>query len=209
MNLQPLFETQAKLDKRIVEKKGLQGQDLLDKKILALQVELGELANEHRGFKFWSENQEPRTYGFDDDKDCEYCNGTGTVRGHPSDTGYSCPDCEGSGFMHYNPLLEEYVDCLHFILSIGNDLGIAYEVVDIRDYTEHTTTFVFSGLFFQISNLEEDLYNHREYKLESDYGMIFQVFLALGKKLGFTWEQIEESYFAKNKINHERQANGY
>ena len=41
MNLQPLFETQAKLDKRIVEKKGLQGQDLLDKKILALQVELG------------------------------------------------------------------------------------------------------------------------------------------------------------------------
>ena len=209
MNLQPLFETQAKLDKRIVEKKGLQGQDLLDKKILALQVELGELANEHRGFKFWSEDQEPRTYGFDDDKDCEYCNGTGTVRGHPSDTGYSCPDCEGSGFMHYNPLLEEYVDCLHFILSIGNDLGIAYEVVDIRDYTEHTTTFVFSGLFFQLINLEEDLYNHREYKLESDYGMIFHVFLALGKKLGFTWEQIEESYFAKNKINHERQANGY
>ena len=207
MNLQPLFETQAKLDKRIVEKKGLQGQDLLDKKILALQVELGELANEHRGFKFWSENQEPRTKI---EHLCPYCD-QGKVEDYPGSPNVeTCGSCNGDYVIsESNPLLEEYVDCLHFILSIGNELGIAYEVVDIRDYTEHTTTFVFSGLFFQISNLEEDLYNHREYKLESDYGMIFQVFLALGKKLGFTWEQIEESYFAKNKINHERQANGY
>src|SRR5699024_12342750 len=36
-----------------------------------------------------------------------------------------------------------------------------------------------------------------------------ELFLKLGEMLGFTWEQIEESYFAKNKINHERQANGY
>jgi len=39
MNLTKLFEAQAELDKRIVEEKGLQGQNLLDEKILALQVE--------------------------------------------------------------------------------------------------------------------------------------------------------------------------
>lgn len=39
MNLEKLFATQKKLDERIVKEKGLQGQDLLDKKILALQVE--------------------------------------------------------------------------------------------------------------------------------------------------------------------------
>ena len=205
MNLQPLFETQRELDAKILLKKGLSGQDLLDKKILALQVELGELANEWRGFKFWSENQEPNTLEI---IECQFCD-EGSIHNGKIET-ETCIECGGEFIIERkNPLLEEYVDCLHFILSIGDDLGITYELVDIRDYTEYTTTFVFSGLFFQISNLEEDLYNHREYKLESDYGMIFQVFLALGKKLGFTWEQIEESYFAKNKINHERQANGY
>lgn len=39
MDLSKLFETQKRLDKRIVEEKGLEGQDLLDKKILALQVD--------------------------------------------------------------------------------------------------------------------------------------------------------------------------
>lgn len=61
MNLYKLFKIQAKLDEKIVKEKGLEGQDLLDKKILALQVELGELANEWRGFKFWSNDQKPRT----------------------------------------------------------------------------------------------------------------------------------------------------
>ncbi|MEK3888088.1 dUTPase [Bacillus sp. FSL K6-3431] len=50
-----MFETQKVLDDRIVKEKGLEGQDLLDKKILALQVELGEMANELPVvFKFWS-----------------------------------------------------------------------------------------------------------------------------------------------------------
>lgn len=48
MNLKHLFETQSKLDDAILDKKGLHGVDLLDKKILALLTELGELANEWR-----------------------------------------------------------------------------------------------------------------------------------------------------------------
>lgn len=39
MNLEKMLAAQKKLDERIVKEKGLQGQDLLDKKILALQVE--------------------------------------------------------------------------------------------------------------------------------------------------------------------------
>lgn len=47
MNLQKLFETQTQLDEHIYTKHPeLHGQDNLDWKILALQVELGELANE-------------------------------------------------------------------------------------------------------------------------------------------------------------------
>src|SRR6185312_3767022 len=91
MNLIKLFETQSKLDARIVEEKSLQGRDMLPEKILALLVELGELANEWRGFKFWSNKQSP------------------AIR--PSNP-----------IEHGNPMLEEYVDCLHFILSIGLEL---------------------------------------------------------------------------------------
>lgn len=58
MNLQNLFELQKQLDEHIYEDHPVQdGEDRLAKKILALQVELGELANEWRGFKFWSNNR--------------------------------------------------------------------------------------------------------------------------------------------------------
>lgn len=123
MNLQKLFEAQAELDRHIVEKKGLQGVDLLPNLILALQVELGECANEWRGFKHWSEDQEPRT---EIPIDCPYCYGKGYMNhdevfegGEP----WPCKRCDGSGVYGYkNPLLEEFVDCLHFILSIGTGL---------------------------------------------------------------------------------------
>lgn len=45
---------QAGLDQHIEMKHGLQSENVVDRKILALLVELGELANETRCFKFWS-----------------------------------------------------------------------------------------------------------------------------------------------------------
>lgn len=57
MNLAKLYEAQAKLDADIIEKKGLQGKKLLPNKILALNVELGELAQEVQGeWKYWKEH---------------------------------------------------------------------------------------------------------------------------------------------------------
>ena len=62
MDLQKLFEIQAELDCRINNEHPLQeGEDRLAKKILALQVELGELANElPEVFKFWSNKKNNR-----------------------------------------------------------------------------------------------------------------------------------------------------
>ncbi|WP_449621176.1 dUTP diphosphatase [Robertmurraya sp. Marseille-Q9965] len=54
MQLQEIFAMQKELDSHIEQKHGLQEEDLFDRKILALLVELGELANETRCFKFWS-----------------------------------------------------------------------------------------------------------------------------------------------------------
>ena len=196
MNLQPLFETQAKLDKRIVEKKGLQGQDLLDKKILALQVELGELANEWRGFKFWSENQKPNT---------EVIEGCKVCYGQSYEAEEHCDECGGGGAIKKHPLLEEYVDCLHFILSIGNELGES----DVDNWFVDEDT----ELYKSKNIVEQFIYINGEiteiYQYDFSYKALVYRMLCLGEMLGFNWSEIEQSYYEKNKINHERQNNGY
>lgn len=56
MNLDKLYKLQAELDKHILQKHNLKmsKEELLDKTILALLVEVGELANTTRCFKHWS-----------------------------------------------------------------------------------------------------------------------------------------------------------
>ncbi|MEG0450360.1 MAG: dUTP diphosphatase, partial [Lysinibacillus sp.] len=77
MNLQKLFEIQAGLDEHILENHPeLRDQNNSDWKLLALQVELGECANEWRGFKKWSNNQKPRTKV---EYLCVYCHENGLV----------------------------------------------------------------------------------------------------------------------------------
>jgi len=208
LNLNELFELQAKLDAHIEKEHPRQpGEDRLAKKILALKVELGECAQEWRGFKYWSKDQEPRIKDYKQTK-CKWCNGSGD-----DGTGV-CPDCRSSGdvYKEYNPLLEEYVDCLHFILSIGLELGMdeIADELDLKKFdflTSNTILSCFIGLSYDIA----DLY----YQRENDdmvpylYEHILLEFAKLGKMLGFTWEQIETAYYEKNKINHQRQEENY
>src|SRR5690625_3315322 len=98
MNLNELFKIQAKLDNEIIEKRGLLGKDLFIWKVQALKVEISELDNETRIFKFWSNKK-----------------------------------------MDRGKALVELVDCIHFALSIGNDLGYTsheYKEVPDRDLTK-------------------------------------------------------------------------
>lgn len=204
MNLNELFELQAKLDDRIVKEKGLYGEDLLPKKILALQVELGELANEWRGFKFWSNNREPRLKGYKEIK-CKWCNGSG------DDGSGVCPDCKCEGYVYkeYNPLLEEYVDCLHFILSIGLELETTNIVID-SDYTGADTTETFIFAFETVIELAHSIRDGNKSYIYQVYEELFNLFVGLGEKyLGFDWNQIEQAYLNKNNINHQRQESGY
>lgn len=185
MNFTKLFDMQHKLDKHIVREKVLEGCYLLPEKILALQVELGELANEWRGFKFWSEDREPRTRAI------------------------KSPTMSEEDKDYYNPLLEEYVDCLHFILSIGLELPINIkgleELMVFDTYPERTVMFIFNKLYKEISILPTE----DEDEALGAYYNSFQWLLELGFKLGYTWERVESAYISKNETNHSRQNNGY
>ncbi|WIT27498.1 dUTP diphosphatase [Bacillus subtilis] len=190
MNLQKMFEMQKALDERIIKEKGLEGQDLLPNLILALQVELAECANEWRGFKHWSNDREPRICVID-------------KKGQNAKEYYK------------NPLLEEYVDCLHFILSIGNRIGYSNKNtkkleggtlrsnLDVADQVG-----VFSDVFEAIAMVNEDISLSR-LGPKASYAILFRRFNSLGKMLGFTPEQIEAAYMDKNAVNHQRQQEGY
>jgi len=205
MNLSKLFETQKVLRDRI----GYEGPDRLEKLILALLVEVGECANEWRGFKFWSKNQNPRVTDH-----CRNCSGRG--EGYFSGEYHTgeietCIECKGTGIAkNKNPLLEEYVDGLHFVLELCIELELDADKlerhIEDRKKVIGTMEYHFGYLYHHASSLMNtvDVENRVIMMLH-----ITKAYLGLGYRLGFTWEQIEQAYFEKNKVNHERQDNGY
>lgn len=205
----------------------LRGQNNLDWKLLALQVELGECANEWRGFKKWSKNQQPQTViltteGATNQNAVEYkcgddeCGFTfeandGRLKDLWGDISEDCPICINGQLYALrlkNPLLEEYVDCLHFILSIGLEIGDANFDVDSRnEYVKSDfgnrkmdITEQFVSLNWLVGCILENKIHYEQ--------TLFEL-INLGEMLGFSWEQVEEAYNAKNKVNHERQNAGY
>jgi dimeric dUTPase (all-alpha-NTP-PPase superfamily) len=163
MDLQKLYSLQMQLDTRIETKHGLHGENLVEKKILALLVEIGELANETRCFKFWSLKP-------------------------------SAPQ---------EKVLEEYVDGLHFILSLGIELNFVHIVDKIKKETENYS------LVEQFLRVFQAVNEFQQTKTLDAYKCLFTNYLQLGESLGFTYEQIEQAYVHKNEVNHERQNQNY
>ena len=161
MKWEKLYSMQQQLDSYIEKKHQLEDRDLFEEKYLALLVELGELANETRCFKFWSNKERSEK----------------------------------------EVILAEFVDGIHFILSLGLEKGYRYNgellVSDNRSETEQfNQIFIQAALFKQDSSLE-------------NYISLFQEYLKLGILLGYSEEDMQQAYFKKNEINYERQNEGY
>lgn len=165
MKLYKLFLIQEQLDSEIVREHKLEGKDLLTKKILSLRVELGELANETRCFKFWS---------------------------------YKKPAASQN-------VLEEFVDCIHFILSIAKEVNFPIEKYDFKPYIQSEDDIVeqFNACYNIITMVED-----RDFE-EEYINYLIENLLGLGQLLGFSYEDIEKAYLDKNRINHERLVSGY
>ncbi|WP_407944852.1 dUTP diphosphatase [Paenibacillus albiflavus] len=211
---------QKALDARIIKEKGLEGQDLLPNTVLALQVEIAELANEWRGFKHWSDKKEPK-HGYSAKIDCDRCSG----KGFWFDGGrVHCGKCGTTGKIT-NPLLEEYADGVSFFLSIARQNDWSEYIYIVEDAIEETRETGLDGgiggaiLEVKYWMLKMYMERGRDEKIESTFGYSKQVFcfrnawyvfIAIGLVgFDFTWEQIAAAYMEKNKVNHERQANGY
>lgn len=161
MYFKRLFDMQEILDNKIRQTHNLCNKPLFSKKILALNVEIGELANETRCFKYWS-NKKPS----------------------PKEV-----------------ILEEYIDCLHFILSIGIEKNFTDINIEAK-ISEYEIPEQFCNLYIDVNDFIVC-------SSKDHYFTLFEDFLTLGRSLGFNDEQIENAYIEKNTINHKRQDEGY
>lgn len=161
MKLKPLFNMQRNLDTYIQTEKNIT-HDVFLEKGLALLVELAELANETRCFKFWS----------------------------------------SKGPSEKDVILEEYVDSIHFLLSLGNEMNLDDLELWPVDHPEESLTLLFLHTHTSIN----------QFLLEStkeNYEDIWSWYGAVATNLGFTHEQIIQAYLDKNEKNYERQRSGY
>ncbi len=163
MDFEKLFQMQKGLDSHIEEKHGLQDEDLLSKKILALFVELGELANETRCFKFWSVK----------------------------------PASERA------VILEEFVDGIHFILSLGIECGFDQKPFDLEvSGSALSVTEQFLCVYERINIFQKN-------RGFDAYKGLLESYLQLAAIMKFNSSEIEIAYFAKNEVNYQRQQSNY
>lgn len=160
MELQKLFEMQAALD-AFIEKTQNINHDVFREKGLALLVELSELANETRCFKFWSTK------------------------------GPSARDI----------ILEEFVDSIHFMLSLGIMRELEFENWHIIE-EKHDLTELFLRAQAAITTF-------LTLPTENTYTAIWDSYALLAYNLNFTPEDIIAAYMSKNEENYARQRNGY
>lgn len=103
---------------------------------------------------------------------------------------------------NYQKALEEYVDCVHFLLSIGIHYGYEQEI-------EHWVTYECDTMRLQVMEVNESLLAFYSTPSLHNYKDLFEAFAGFGSKLGYKWDLISAAYMEKNEINHSRQAEGY
>lgn len=203
-NIRNMFLLQKRLDNVILGRfENLKYNNNLFWKVNALQAEIGELLQEWQGFKMWKVNKIPKIRS-----KCFFCDGYGQMIEQNS----TCPACDGMKV--FNPILEEYIDCLHFLLSIGLEVNVEYNIIEFNPFSyEKLKKSDLNEVLFRwvrrfYLSIKESIFT--EIKVNNDdYGRILSTFIAIGFILGFGWNEIVRTYVLKNKKNHERQNNYY
>ncbi len=157
-----LFHMQQELDSYIQAQHDLSGRNLFEDKVLALLVELSELANETRCFKFWS--------------------------------------IKGSS--ERSVVLEEYVDSIHFLLS----LGIVKNLTDFNEWNFNISSDSLTTMFLKTNQAVLEFGQRPDM---STYTSLWNQYGTLAEKLGFSLQEIYNAYIEKNEKNYERQKTGY
>lgn len=204
MDFKKLQKMQLALDTDILSQKPkMSAKERFNKTLVALSVELAEVANTVEHFKFWKDNK-----GKVDEKrfsaDWSY--------GGKQIIGYYDNDPKGNlvGLVtfeqaHHLTLVEEAADCLHFILSLANQ--IEYEIdsnlIKLAKYQIHPLETLYMALQNKTMDLETG------YDKMGSYKSLLSFYTSYIIELGITTEELEQAYYAKNEVNYQRLEEGY
>ncbi|NLB48511.1 MAG: dUTPase [Erysipelotrichia bacterium] len=98
-------------------------------------------------------------------------------------------------------VLDEYVDGLHFFLSLGLDIGVLKKVYRFAKEADTLTAQILKT-YRLVSNFNKE-------RDERSYRAAFQAFINIAPLLKVSWETIEKAYLKKLEINFTRQNNNY
>ena len=148
MNFKKLQAMQAKLDEAILaDKAPMTAEERFNKTLIALSVEIAEVANTVEHFKFWKDNKGKV------DNDRFYCIPQTVREGKPFVPKYVDLESNHPGALsfkqaHRLTLVEECSDVLHFILSLANQvdfeingIGTHFEISEDTDSLEKKLSF--------------------------------------------------------------------
>lgn len=187
-DIKEMLEMQKELDEHINQHMELKGGTLdkmLKNKCYALAIELTEMVNEDRFFKYWS-------YKGRDEK----------------------------------RVIEEYVDCLHFMLSITNTLIEMDDGQNAQEWALHYWDMFLRRvqrniiIGYQSQELRAkgmDTIGKFFYHLSGYYNSsvvynlqrLLEYFEKITELFEINLDEVKEEYHRKNKINHQRQEENY
>ncbi|MBU3210288.1 dUTP diphosphatase [Clostridium algidicarnis] len=93
-------------------------------------------------------------------------------------------------------LLDSYIDCFHLILTLGLD-KLYTNISPKLKPNDYNISEQFLNLYVDINDLMVT-------SSKDHYTTLFEDFLSLGIRLGFSLNQIENSYIIKNTSNHKK-----
>ncbi|WP_259418302.1 dUTP diphosphatase [Bacillus toyonensis] len=129
MELTKLFEVQAGLKKHI----GYKGKDKFPKMMLALQVELMECANDWRGFKYWSKDQNRKPSLLEEYVDALHLVLETGIDLHESGYLYKLPNAANPYRRSYQ-IHEQYQQVLYVSLMLQRYMNEGHKGLVAREY---------------------------------------------------------------------------
>ena len=202
MNFKKLQAMQAKLDEAILaDKAPMTDEERFNKTLISLSVEIAEVANCAEHFKFWKDNKgkiDRKRFSvihiFQEEElvDVEYME---------DNTGVQYAVWEARRLT----LIEECSDALHFILSLANQIEYEIDESLIKSfrYPRHPLDTLYMALQNKIINLATG------YDKLGSLKSLLSFYTSYAVELGITPQELEQTYYDKNKINYERLENGY
>jgi dimeric dUTPase (all-alpha-NTP-PPase superfamily) len=163
IDLSNLLKIQKDLDSVINLNHNTTYETTSKERYLALLVELSELANATRTFKYWS----------------------------------------NKGSESKERIIDEYVDALHFLLSLTLCFEYTLPIFEVNDeFKDVTTTEAFLLTYNEFNKFYLD-------KTNENLVSAFKTYLMLALKLNLTKEDIINGYLTKVNVNYNRQKEGY